>query len=74
VRGVTKPSPLRLKEGKREEDEEEKEKGRERTHRPLDTDEETPTPIDSVDLGILPRSLAGFAIARAIPFHRVSLS
>jgi len=31
VRGVTKPSPLRLKEGKREEDEEEKEKGRERT-------------------------------------------
>lgn len=39
----------------------ERQRGREResSHRPLDTDEETPTPIDSVDLGILPAAFAG---------------
>lgn len=69
TRGVEgKTIPPRLKGRKRERDEKEKEKGRERVHQPLDTDEETPTPIDSVDLGILLRSPAGFAIACAIPF------
>lgn len=67
MRGArAKPSlPATKRERRREE---EKEKEGERAYRPLDTDEETPTPIDSVDLGILPRSPAGFAIARAIPF------
>lgn len=66
-RGQNHPSlPFsRLTERKRHKDEKEGE--RESAHRPLDTDEETPTPIDSVDLGILPRSPAGFAIARAHP-------
>lgn len=67
ARAKQSPRP-RLKEGKRERRMKRGRRKGERAHRPLDTDEETPTPIDSVDLGILPRSPAGFAIARAIPF------
>lgn len=66
MRGRNHPSPrLKERDGERRR---RKKRERERAYRPLDTDEETPTPIDSVDLGILPRSPAGFAIARAIPF------